>query len=74
MSTHLNRHWGGTEHEISITPSEIEIYNPGEFLTNYTPLDYPSRHIHSVPRNKKLLDYQLEIVEKFFLKVKFELF
>jgi ATP-dependent DNA helicase RecG len=47
---------GDTEHEISITPSEIEIYNPGEFLTNYTPLDYASRRIPSVPRNKKILD------------------
>ena len=44
---------GDTEHEISITPTEIEIYNPGEFLTNYTPLDFVSRRIPSVPRNKK---------------------
>lgn len=47
---------GDTEHEISITPTEIEIYNPGEFLTNYTPLDFVSRRIPSVPRNKKILD------------------
>ena len=53
MSTYLNRHWGGTEHELSITPSEIEIYSHGEFLTNYTPLDYPTRRIPSVTRNKK---------------------
>ena len=47
---------GDTEHEISITPKEIEIYNPGEFLTNYTPLDFANRRIPSVPRNKKILD------------------
>ena len=47
---------GDTEHEISITPTEIEIYNPGEFLTNYTPLDFVSRRIPSVARNKKILD------------------
>lgn len=47
---------GDTEHEISITPKEIEIYNPGEFLTNYTPLDFVNRRIPSVPRKKKILD------------------
>ena len=47
---------GDTEHEIAITPTKIEIYNPGEFLASYTPLDFVNRRIPSVPRNKKILD------------------
>ena len=45
-----------TEHEISITPSLIEIYNPGEFPINYKPEDFATKRIGSMPRNKKILD------------------
>lgn len=45
-----------TEHEIAITPSVIDIYNPGEFPLNYKPEDFADRRIQSMPRNKKILD------------------
>ncbi len=45
-----------TEHEIDITPTVIEIYNPGEFPINYKPEDFAERRIQSMPRNKKILD------------------
>lgn len=45
-----------TEHEISITPTIIDIYNPGEFPINYKPEDFADRRIQSMPRNKKILD------------------
>ena len=45
-----------TEHEITITPSLIEIYNPGEFPINYKPEDFAEHRIGSMPRNKKILD------------------
>ena len=45
-----------TEHEISITPTLIEIYNPGEFPRNYKPEDFITKKIDSMPRNKKILD------------------
>ena len=45
-----------TEHEITITPSFIEIYNPGEFPINYKPEDFAEHRIGSMPRNKKILD------------------
>ena len=45
-----------TEHEISLTPSFIDIYNPGEFPINYKPEDFAERRIQSMPRNKKILD------------------
>lgn len=45
-----------TEHEISITPTVIDIYNPGEFPLNYCPEDFADRRIQSMPRNKKILD------------------
>ena len=45
-----------TEHEISITPTMIDIYNPGEFPLNYCPEDFAERRIQSMPRNKKILD------------------
>ena len=32
-----------TEHKISITPSFIDIYNPGEFPINYKPEDFAER-------------------------------
>ena len=45
-----------TEHEIDITPTIIDIYNPGEFPLNYKPEDFAERRIHSMPRNRKILD------------------
>ena len=45
-----------TEHEIDITPTMIDIYNPGEFPINYKPEDFADRRIQSMPRNKKILD------------------
>ncbi len=45
-----------TEHEIDITPTVIDIYNPGEFPINYRPEDFADRRIQSMPRNKKILD------------------
>lgn len=45
-----------TEHEIAITPSVIDIYNPGEFPLNYNPEDFVDMRIGSMPRNKKILD------------------
>ena len=47
---------GETEHEIDITPTQIEIYNPGSFPENFTPIDFIKRRINSIPRNKKILD------------------
>ena len=51
-----------TEHEIAITPTIIDIYNPGEFPLNYKPEDFADRRIQSMPRNKKILDVLLAIV------------
>lgn len=45
-----------TEHEIDITPTMIDIYNPGEFPINYKSEDFAERRIQSMPRNKKILD------------------
>lgn len=45
-----------TEHEIDITPTMIDIYNPGEFPINYKPEDFVDRRIQSMPRNRKILD------------------
>ena len=54
-----------TEHEISITPTLIEIYNPGEFPLNYKPEDFATKKLGSMPRNKKILDvlYKCKNVE-----------
>ena len=46
---------GETEHEITITPSFVEIYNPGEFPINYKPEDFVQKRIGSIARNKKIL-------------------
>ena len=44
-----------TEHEIAITPTMIDIYNPGEFPLNYKPEDFVDSRISSMPRNQKIL-------------------
>lgn len=58
---------GVTEHEIDITPTIIEIYNPGEFPENLTPEMFVSKHIKSMPRNKVILNvlYKSKDVEIF---------
>ena len=45
-----------TEHEITITPTLIEIYNPGGFPVDYKPEDFEIKKLGSIPRNKKILD------------------
>lgn len=47
---------GETEHEIDITPTEIEIYNPGSFPMNLTPESFVSKRRKSLPRNKVILE------------------
>lgn len=45
-----------TEHQITFTPSVIEIYNPGEFPMNYKPEDFVNNNLPSIARNKKILE------------------
>ncbi|MCR4562682.1 MAG: putative DNA binding domain-containing protein [Bacilli bacterium] len=47
---------GITEHEIAITPTQIEIYNPGEFPINLSPESFVKEKRKSQPRNKIILD------------------
>lgn len=56
-----------TEHEIDITPTQIEIYNPGEFPLNLTPDSFVNERRKSQPRNKTMLDvlYKGKEVEMF---------
>lgn len=58
---------GITEHEIDITPTVIEIYNPGEFPANLTPEQFAADHIKSMPRNRVILNtlYKSKDVEIF---------
>ena len=58
---------GETEHEIDITPSEIEIYNPGAFPLNLTPESFVTKRHKSIPRNKVILEmlYKCKNVEMF---------
>ena len=58
---------GETEHEIDITPTEIEIYNPGSFPMNLTPESFVSKRRKSLPRNKVILEtlYKCKNVEMF---------
>ena len=44
------------EIEISIHPGKIEIYNPGSFPDDLTPLDFISRNLPSYKRNRLILD------------------
>ncbi|MCI2069482.1 MAG: putative DNA binding domain-containing protein [Bacilli bacterium] len=56
---------GDTEHEIDITPSVVEIYNPGEFPNNLKPEDFLEEQLPSIPRNRKILNvlYRCKDVE-----------
>lgn len=58
---------GETEHEIDITPTEIEIYNPGSFPMNLTPESFVSKKRKSLPRNRVILEmlYKCKNVEMF---------
>ncbi len=44
-----------TEHEISIHPSMIRIYNPGEFPLGYKPEDFVEKNMPSIVRNPSIL-------------------
>ena len=54
------------EIEIGIHPGKIEIYNPGSFPDDLTPLDFISRNLPSYKRNKLILDilFRSKDVEK----------
>ena len=54
------------EIEIGIHPGNIEIYNPGSFPADLTPLDFISRNLPSYKRNKLILDilFRSKDVEK----------
>lgn len=44
-----------TEHEITIHPSMLRIYNPGEFPIGYKPEDFVNENISSIVRNPIIL-------------------
>ena len=54
------------EIEIGIHPGKIEIYNPGSFPDELTPLDFISRNLPSYKRNRLILDilFRSKDVEK----------
>ena len=58
---------GLSENEIDITPTHVEIYNPGEFPQDLTPVMFAERRIKSMPRNKVILNtlYKSKDVEMF---------
>ena len=49
------RYNSSTEHEITIHPSKIKIYNPGEFPIGYKPEDFISENLESIVRNPLIL-------------------
>lgn len=55
-----------TEHEINIFPDRIEIYNPGTFPANLTPLDFVRENRRSIIRNRLIFDvlFRSKDVEK----------
>ena len=55
-----------SEIEIGIHPGKIEIYNPGTFPDDLTPLDFISRNLPSYKRNRLILDilFRSKDVEK----------
>ena len=54
------------EIEIGIHPGKVEIYNPGSFPDDLTPLDFISKNLPSYKRNKLILDilFRSKDVEK----------
>lgn len=49
------RYNSNTEHEITIHPSMVRIYNPGEFPIGYKPEDFVHENIPSKVRNPLIL-------------------
>lgn len=49
------RYNSNTEHEITIHPSKIKIYNPGEFPIGYKPEDFALENLESIVRNPLIL-------------------
>lgn len=49
------RYNSNTEHEITIHPSMVRIYNPGEFTIGYKPEDFVHENIPSKVRNPLIL-------------------
>ncbi len=58
---------GVTENEIDITPTKVEIYNPGEFPMGLSPEIFARQQVKSMPRNKVILNtlYKSKDVEIF---------
>jgi ATP-dependent DNA helicase RecG len=54
------------EIEIGIHPGNIEIYNPGSFPDDLTPLDFIAKNLPSYKRNRLILDvlFRSKDVEK----------
>lgn len=55
------------EHEIDITPTRVEIFNPGGFPQDFKPEDFVNESRHSYPRNRVILEqlYRCKQVEVF---------
>lgn len=49
------RYDSNTQHEISIHPNKIRIYNPGEFPIGYKPEDFVNEDLPSMVRNPLIL-------------------
>ena len=58
---------GISENEIDITPTRVEIYNPGRFPEGLSPEMFARQRIRSMPRNKVILNtlYKSKDVEIF---------
>ena len=58
---------GISENEIDITPTRVEIYNPGAFPSGLSPEMFARQRIRSMPRNKVILStlYKSKDVELF---------
>ena len=58
---------GISENEIDITPTRVEIYNPGAFPAGLSPEMFARQRIRSMPRNKVILTtlYKSKDVEVF---------
>lgn len=58
---------GMSENEIDITPTRVEIYNPGDFPSGLSPEMFAQQRIKSMPRNKIILNtlYKSKDVEIF---------
>ncbi len=55
-----------TEHEISVYRDRVEVYNPGTFPLNLTPIDFINTNRRSIIRNKLISDvlFRSKDVEK----------